>query len=650
VSPDPLHQLAAAYGVATSYEDWAKKPVTVTDRAIVAALAAFDVPAGSPEDIARALRQVEERRWATGLPACTVITGSGQVEVVGAVPPLLEVVTEDGVAVAVPSRPVELERRDELVRWAVDLPELPLGYHRLRLLDDERPLIVVPRKVSVPQGRHWGWQLQLYALRSAGSWGIGDYADLRTIAEAAAADGAGVVLVNPLHAELPVTPVQNSPYSPSSRIFRSALALRPEDAPEWSPELAVLRPKTDPERIDRDAAWTAKRAALQAMWPRHRVGALADFREERGEPLERFATFCALVERHGLPWQEWPEGLVAEPDRVAFWCWVQMLVDEQLTGIGADLAIGVMHDLAVGVDSWGADAWALQDVLALGTTVGAPPDSFNQKGQDWGLPPWRPDRLRERGYGPFRDVVRGVLRHAGGIRIDHVMGLSRLWWVPRGSTPDEGTYVAQDAQALLGIVALEADRAGAVIVGEDLGTVEDAVRELLDDAGVLGSAVLWFETDDDGTYHPPRTWRRAAAASVTTHDLPTAAGWLADEHVRVRHELEQLGHSLEKETERVADDRERLLAMLRAEGLLEPGGDVVLALHQALVASPCRVVLGSYGDAVGDLRQPNLPGTVDQYPNWRLPIADGTGRPLALEELLTHPGVRRLTDVLRQVR
>ena len=224
----------------------------------------------------------------------------------------------------------------------------------------------------------------------------------------------------------------------------------------------------------------AKLAALEQMWPRHRVGALAVFRDTRGEPLERFATFCALAERHGLPWQDWPAGLVADPERVAFWCWVQMLVDEQLAGIGDGLAIGVLHDLAVGVDAGGADAWALQDVLALGTTVGAPPDSFNQRGQDWALPPWRPDRLRERGYEPFRELVRGVLRHAGGIRIDHVMGLSRLWWVPRGSSPDEGTYVAQDAQALLGIAALEAARAGAVIVGEDLGTVEDSVRDLLD--------------------------------------------------------------------------------------------------------------------------------------------------------------------------
>lgn len=650
MSSDALTELATAHGVATSYDDWARRPVQVTRRAIIAALAALDVDASNDQEIERSLRQVQERRWLSGLPVCTVVISPGVVQLVDDNAPVLEVVTEDGVRTPVTAAPQEVERRGTLIRWSVQLPSLPTGYHRLRLHGQERPLIVVPPEVVVPEGRHWGWQLQLYSLRSEGSWGIGDYADLRTLADAAAADGAGVVLVNPLHAELPTTPVHNSPYSPSSRLFRSALALRPEDAPEWSPELAGLKPTTDPARIDRDAAWTAKLAALEQMWPRHRVGALAAFREERGEPLELFATFCALAERHGLPWQNWPAGLVADANRVAFWCWVQMLVDEQLAGIGEGLTIGVLHDLAVGVDAGGADAWALQDVLALGTTIGAPPDSFNQKGQDWALPPWRPDRLRERGYAPFRDMVRGVLRHAGGIRVDHVMGLSRLWWVPRGSTPDEGTYVAQDAEALLGILAIEAARAGAIVVGEDLGTVEDSVRDLLARNGVLGSAVLWFETDPDGAYHPPQNWRAAAAASVSTHDLPTAAGWLANEHVRVRHDLEQLGHTLEEEQERVANDRALLMAMLADAGLLEPGGDVITAMHQALVASPCRLVLASYNDAVGDLRQPNLPGTVDQYPNWRLPVADGSGAPVSVEQLLAHEGVRRLTTLLQQVR
>ncbi|MFN2523952.1 MAG: 4-alpha-glucanotransferase, partial [Mycobacteriales bacterium] len=466
-------------------------------------------------------------------------------------------------------------------------------------------------------------------------------------------------LLNPLHAETPVVPLNPSPYSPSSRRFRSAVYLRIEDVPEYTAEVDALRPPTDPERIDRDTVWEAKLAALEQLWPAHRADALAAYRAEQGAALEDYALFCALAEQHGVPWQDWPaevrrpdgDGIAAarteHADRIAFWCWVQLLVDEQLAGLGADMTIGVVHDLAVGVDAGGADAWALQDALALTTTVGAPPDSFNQKGQDWGLPPWRPDRLRELGYAPYRDVVRGCLRHAGGLRIDHVMGLFRLWWVPQGSTADQGTYVSYDADAMLGILALEASRGGALVVGEDLGTVEDRVRTALEGTGVLGSAVLWFETEEDGSVVPPKQWRPLALASVTTHDLPTAAGFLAEEQVRVRAELDQLATSVEDERAKVREEREHLLDMLRSTGLLDQyDGDVVLAMHGALVASPCRVVLAAYGDAVGDLRQPNLPGTVDEYPNWRLPVADAQGRPLSLEELLDHPAVRRLTALL----
>ena len=233
-----------------------------------------------------------------------------------------------------------------------------------------------------------------------------------------------------------------------------------------------------------------------------------------------------------------------------------------------------------GVDAGGADAWALQDALALGTTIGAPPDSFNQQGQDWGLPPWRPDRLREQGYAPYRALVQGVLRHAGGLRIDHVMGLFRLWWVPAGRSAAEGTYVSYDADAMLGVLALEAARAGVVVVGEDLGTVEDRVRTSLEQTGVLGSAVLWFERDEDsGAFLPPSQWREAALATVTTHDLPTAAGFLAEEQVRVRDELGQLGVPVEQERARVREEREGLLAMLGSEGLLDE--------RAATSCSPC---------------------------------------------------------------
>ena len=667
-----LAQLAEAHGVAVSYDDWSGKRVEVQPEAVVAALSALGVDASSPDSIRAALADAEEAPWRSLLPPSVVVRGPEQVVVRAAAEPTLVVELEDGGRAAVPARAVPGESRGGRTAWTLTLPEVPLGWHILRATagseTGEAVLVVAPKRIELPPGldRAWGWMVQLYSLRSADSWGIGDYGDLRTVLRRTAADGAGAVLLNPLHAETPVPPINPSPYSPSSRRFRAATYLRVQDVPEYlaaddglRANVDVLRPATDPERIERDPVWAAKQAALELLWPTHRADALAAWRAEQGEALEEYALFCALAEVHGVPWQEWPEdlrrpdgaGIAAArtqlADRIAFWCWVQLLVDEQLAGLGEDMVVGVIHDLAVGVDAGGADAWALQDALALSTTVGAPPDSFNQQGQDWGLPPWRPDRLRELGYLPYRDVVRGVLRHAGGLRIDHVMGLFRLWWVPAGSTADAGTYVSYDADAMLGVLALEATRAGALVVGEDLGTVEDRVRTALDAAGVLGSAVLWFETTDDGEVLSPSQWRPLALASVTTHDLPTAAGFLAEEQVRVRDELDQLGHPVEEEREKVRKERAALDRMLTSTGLLDRyDGDSALAMHGALVESPCRLVLAAFGDAVGDLRQPNLPGTVDEYPNWRLPVADPTGRPLSLEELLDAPGVRRLTALL----
>ena len=676
-----LAQLAAAHGVATSYEDWSGAVTPVSDSAVVAALAALGVQADGADAVASALAEAEQAPWGRLVPPTVVVRGGrGVAEIVVALEGdgtavadvTIQLQLEDGTRSAVALAGPVVARSAQAQRRAVPLEDLPLGWHSLTVTSggrtDRAAVVSAPARLALPPERAWGWMVQLYSLRSAASWAIGDYADLRTLVEACGRDGAGVVLLNPLHAETPVPPLNPSPYSPSSRRFRSALYLHVEDVPEYTaaPDdvraaVDALKPEPDPERIPRDVPWQAKLAALELLWPLHREQDLAAWRNAQGPALEDFALFCALAEVHGVPWQSWPDALQRPDapgldeareqlaDRVAFWCWVQLLVDEQLAGIGTDLAVGVVHDLAVGVDAGGADAWALQDALALHTTVGAPPDSFNQQGQDWGLPPWRPDRLAEAGYAPFRDVVRGVLRSAGGLRIDHVMGLFRLWWVPPGATAAEGTYVSYDADALLAVLALEASRAGAVVVGEDLGTVEDRVREALDATGVLGSAVLWFETDDDDAFLAPSAWREATLATVTTHDLPTAAGFLAEEQVRVRDELGQLGVPVEQERATVRRQRAALLEMLEAAGLLEQcDGDAVLAMHAALVASPSRLVLAALGDAVGDLRQPNLPGTVDEYPNWRLPVADGTGRPLGLEELLAHPGVRRLTDLLAQ--
>ena len=675
MTPD-LEKLAAAHGVATEYLDWAGHPVRVGESAVVAALEALGVNAGSADAVQRALAEVEAAAWSRLLPPFVVARdGSGEVAVVmdDGDELLLDVLLEDGSTRLLDASTSAVERRDGRVRRVVPLSGIPVGWHALRAsageASAEAVLCSAPARLELPAGldRAWGWMVQLYSLRSSASWAMGDYADLRTVAERVAGHGAGVLLLNPLHAETPVLPINPSPYSPSSRRFRSATYLRVESTPEYlaapgdvRAAVDALRPPAEPDRVPRDPVFSAKVAALELLWPLHRTADLAAWREQGGRPLEGFALFCALAERHGAPWQDWPEEL-RHPDgpgiagargelaeRIAFWCWVQLLVDEQLAGIGADLAVGVVQDLAVGVDAGGADAWALQDVLALGTTVGAPPDSFNQQGQDWGLPPWRPDRLAEAGYVPFREVVRGVLRHAGGLRIDHVMGLFRLWWVPAGAGAAEGTYVSYDADALLAVLALEASRAGALVVGEDLGTVEPRVRDMLDDTGILGSAVLWFETEGKA-FVPPHRWRPLSLATVTTHDLPTAAGYLAEEHVRVRAELDQLTVPVEEELAHARSERAALLEMLRSTGLLDRcAGDPVLAMHQALAESPCRLVLAAFGDAVGDLRQPNLPGTVDQYPNWRLPVADGSGRAIGLEELLESEGVRRLAALLTE--
>jgi 4-alpha-glucanotransferase len=340
---------------------------------------------------------------------------------------------------------------------------------------------------------------------------------------------------------------------------------------------------------------------------------------------------------------------------------VQILCDEQLAAVQDDarragLGIGIVHDLAVGTDPAGADAWAWQDALALGARIGAPPDAFNQQGQDWGMPPWHPRRLAELGYAPLRDLVRGLLRHAGGVRIDHVLGLFRMWWVPADGTARDGTYVAYDVDALLGVLTLEAERAGAVVIGEDLGTVTPVVRRELAGRHVLGTSVLWFEREDPvegepGPLRPLADWREQAAASITTHDLPTALGWLRGEHVRVRAGLGLLDDPAAEE-KAWRREREELLEMLRAAGLVgaDPTDDeLVEAMHHAVAATPSALVLVAPGDVIGDLRAPNLPGTTDEYPSWRLPLADTDGRPVALEDVLDDVRLRRLAAHLSRV-
>jgi 4-alpha-glucanotransferase len=548
-------------------------------------------------------------------------------------------------------------------------------------------LVVTPVRLELPAAlrdrQSWGFMTQLYALRSRQSWGLGDLADLGDLAAWSAAEHhADFVLVNPLHAAAPVAPMEPSPYRPTSRRFPNPVYLRVEDVPEMAYLSATDRAAVEQHAVamrslnlttgtlDRDLVWASKRAALAVLHrqPRHesRQRGFDAFRAREGEGLRDFATWCAFAEHLGLPTSTWPDdvrdskspGVAALRDalaeRIHFYEWLQWCLDEQLgavqrAAVDAGMTIGVMHDLAVGVHPDGADSWALSGALARGVSIGAPPDMYNQLGQDWVMPPWRPDRLAEVGYEPYRVMLRTILRHAGGLRIDHVIGLFRLWWVPPGCRPSEGTYVGYDHEALVGILVLEAHRAGAIVVGEDLGTVEPWTRDYLLERGILGTSVLWFEKDPEGQPLPPSHWREMCLATVTTHDLPPTAGYLAGEHVDLRNRLGLLTRPVDEE--RQADDADRLavLAECRDLGVLVDDGsqqEQIEAVHRLLTLTPARLIGVSVADAVGDRRTINQPGTIDEYPNWRVPLADGDGHPILLEDIVVSDRARSLAGTV----
>jgi 4-alpha-glucanotransferase len=539
----------------------------------------------------------------------------------------------------------------------------------------EPPSAVAP----FPARRSWGFTVQLYSLRSRASWGHGDLRDLADLASWSGRElGADFVLVNPLHAAEPVPPVSPSPYLPMSRSHIGPLYLRIEDIPEYAGLAAGDRARVDrlgaPLRaasttaalIDRDAVWTAKREALEIirmvrLSPRRRAE-LDDFRARHREAVDDWAVWCAIAEVHGPDWRSWPAAL-ADPgsaevaglarklaDRVDFHAWLQWLAAQQAAAAQraarqAGMEIGVIADLAVGSHPGGADAWAHQGVLVPGVSVGAPPDEFNQLGQDWTLRPWHPGRLVARAGRPLAELVAATTRHAGGLRIDHVMGLARLWWIPAGLPPGMGTYVRYDHELIGGVLAAGAADAGALAIGEDLGTVESWLRAFLAERRVLGTSMLWFERRADGTPRRPGGWRRGCLATVGTHDMPPAAAFLTGEQVTIRAKLGLLTRPEEDERAAANAETARWLAVLAREGLLAgPGmptpGEFTTALYAYLTRTPALLIGVSLAEAVGERRPQNMPGTVDEYPNWRIPLTDGDGEPVLLEDLAGNASLR----------
>jgi 4-alpha-glucanotransferase len=696
--PPDLLELAHAYGVATEFYDWRGRRVDVPEPTVSAVLTAMDVDVSDP---ARALAGRTDEHWLRMLPPCVVVQQGQertfQVHVTDGDPVDVSLDLEAGghrdhlaqVDRWVPPRQVGDRTMGEAT-FAVPT-DLPLGYHRLRARSGETVaeavLIVTPPWLGLPASvrdrRSWGLAAQLYSVRSRQSWGVGDLVDLTDLAVWSGAElGADFLLVNPLHAAEPVAPLEPSPYLPTSRRFFNPLYVRVERVVEYAGLPAGSRATVealaadvharldDADVIDRDTAWTAKRAALEIVHAAPRSAGrekdLAAFRARHGRALQDFATWSVIAAEHGDDYRLWPQDLqdvhspavaaYAEQHRheVDFETWLQWVVDEQLQqaqakAVGAGMALGTMHDLAVGVHPGGADAWRLRTTYAARIQVGAPPDPFNQIGQNWSQPPWRPDRLEELGYAPLRDMVAAVLRHAGGVRVDHVVGLFRLWWIPEGRPPSEGTYVRYDHEATIGVLALEALRAGAVVVGEDLGVVEPSARDYLRARGILGTSILWFERDQQGEPLAAEHWRELCLASVTTHDLPPSAGYLAGEHVRLRDRLGLLERTVTDELAADDEERESWLAEVRRRGLLKEGADTeetVEALHRYLTLTPSRLLCVALTDAVGDRRTQNQPGTTDEYPNWRVPLSGPDGGPLWLEDVL---GSERAVRLARSV-
>ena len=700
---EKLRELAETVGVSTCFWDWYGNWKHVEDASLIAVLNSLGFSLSfdpSEAEINEAFRHNEDLAWSASLPPTTVCRQGNEAEIPVHVPHgtgvWCHVETEDGqrheleqLDRPIPPRMVD----DNLVgRATFKIPNwLPQGWHRIVARHEDgsecsSTLIVVPQRLScrLDDGhKRWGVAAQLYSTRSSGSWGMGDTQDLADLAAIVARNGANFLQVNPLHAPQPCFPQETSPYLPVSRRWASPLYIRPEAIDEYAcmdgKERGVITryahaSRSQEDIVDRDLSWKSKLKALRKIFelPRSisRQAQFEHFCAEGGESLEDFALWSALVFENGdieLPERfasinapEVEQARQRLAGEIEFWQWCQWIVFDQLIRaqesahrLGMDM--GIMSDLAVGVHSLGSEIWSMPEIFAPGMSVGAPPDMYSQQGQNWSQPPWSPRGLAQAGYAPLRDMLRSVLSYSGAVRIDHILGLFRLWWIPEGMEASAGAYVSYDHEAMVGIVLLEAQRAGAVVIGEDLGTVEPWVRGYLNDRGILGTSVLWFEKEGSGWPLWPDRYRRSCLAAVTTHDLPPTLGYLEGVHTQLRNRLGLLVEDLDQVLEADRVERERMESRLKEGGFIHSENpseeDLVLGFHAYLAASPALLLAVSLVDAVGEKAPQNLPGTSDQYPNWCIPLHGSDGEEARIEDLAGSAKVQAfLSKVNRYVR
>lgn len=711
----PLKRLAELMGVRSKFVGSDGVEHQIADSVLVKVLQSLCVEAQNDKQIEEATQKILNERH-TRLVAPTVLHTVGKESEVSVNTGILEyptatLILEDGseyegdLQISPSKNDVAIPVDGKFVATSLlKIPaDVPMGYHTLRVSVadrvEEATLISAPESIDTIEklekdGKQiWGWMAQLYSIRSSKSWGVGDYADLADLlVKAKEKSGADFVLINPLHAGEPVAPLTPSPYLPVARSMVNVTYIRPESIPEYNllseqdrKSVDDLHNQVEPlnndvQIIDRDAMWRVKMHALWIIFKSgmsdKRAQKFEAFKKDMGDTLESYATWCLCYDKWGAPNGDdcWEKHLTKDsdeisalakqfPDTLEFYRWLEwvafgQLHDAQMAAKKAGMRIGIMSDMAVGVHPAGSEVWWNPERFANGACVGAPPDYFNQQGQNWSQPPLNPFELERTGFKTYRDMVHGMFASAGAVRIDHILGLFRLWWIPEGSTPGDGAYVYYDANVMLGILAIEATRANGVVVGEDLGVVPAETLEVLAKNKVLGCTVEWFE-QSDGAFREPKKWREMTLASVNTHDLPPAAGYLNYEHVNIRERLNLLSGSVEEFRADAVKEHNAMLKMLVSGGFLSESAledesqheqEIVEALYKALKAAPSKLLAASIVDATGERRAQNQPGTNDEYPNWRIPLADADCNPVLLDDLFDLPRVKSLAQIMNKQR
>lgn len=678
---DPtLSGLATAAGILTDWIDYRGEHQTVGDDTLRALLEALDLPCASAGDrdasLARVRAEADARRWQS-----LVIAEPGAVAFNGGIEARVDTLSfvrrdETG------ARFAGTAERGEDGRYRFVAPTAP-GYYEVEAGDHRFTLAVAPTRCygvgDVAGGaRPWGLAAQLYGLRRKGDGGIGDFTALSDFARAAAGHGADAVAVSPMHALFAADVSRFSPYSPSSRLFLNALHVDPAavfGAARVASVVADLRLHETLEAlesqslVDWPTAARARMALLRALYPA--MSAMPQVQTEfeayirtSGPALRDHARFEALhghfagIAGHPQSWQQWPaeyrdceatavaEFASAHAEEVRFHQFLQWLAERGLQSAqdaarSAGMRIGLIGDLAVGTDGGGSHAWSRQHDLLQGISVGAPPDLINALGQSWGLTTFSPRALQLHGYAPYIEMLRSQLRHVGGLRIDHVIGLNRLWLVPAGAESTHGAYLRYPLEDLLRLAALESWRSRSILVGEDMGTVPEGFRERMSAANLLGMRVLWFERDW-GLFVEPSRWPTTAMAMTSTHDLPTVAGWWQERDIEWRARLGLFGPHSDEPSERAAraQDRVKLWSAFQYAGVaagsapaVEETAAVIEAASAFVASTPAPLVLLPVEDVVGLPEQANIPGTIDEHPNWRRRLPQDVTRVLEGERV-----------------